>query len=129
MKRNLAIGIMSGTSLDGIDVVLISSFRKSKDELKVSSLAHHFEPYSEDFQEMARHISIENLLLESHLYGSVWAKVAADAVKKLLRKAKVKPKGISVIGAHGQTVLHSPNPRMFLEQKVATTVQLADLSR
>jgi anhydro-N-acetylmuramic acid kinase len=54
------------------------------------------------------------------------ALLAADAVKKLLKKAPVTAGRVSVIGYHGQTIQHRPNEHHFIDRKITSTLQLGD---
>src|ERR1043166_3421275 len=114
--KERAIGLMSGTSLDGLDAVLIE-----RGSQKVKILSHRFAPYSSLWKKEIRKISSENQLKEGSLFSALWAEHAAKTVKKLLKKARISNKTVKVIGAHGQTVGHFP--------KLFITIQLGDLSR
>ncbi len=106
----LYIGIMSGTSLDGIDLVLVrfdqSAQRKLRPELLHSLLC----PFPELLRQQLSQLS-QSGSDEIELLGLVEQQLAlayADAVKQLLANAKVTPEQISAIGCHGQTIRHRP---------------------
>ena len=101
----LYLGIMSGTSLDGIDVALVE-FKEGKPRL----LDSHYQPYPR---------SLKDVLLELHqpgfdeihrtqLSSIVLARAYADATHALLNKAGVSSQLILAIGCHGQTIRHRP---------------------
>jgi len=119
---------MSGTSLDGIDGVLIS-IRNERKGLAVSTLAHVHWRYPKDFVETVREIAAEGGLIESAYFGAAWSEAAAKVIKKLCDRAHVSPSNVEVVGAHGQTVAHLPTPRKFLGNSLGVTIQLADISR
>ncbi|WP_288411641.1 anhydro-N-acetylmuramic acid kinase [uncultured Sphingomonas sp.] len=108
----LAIGLMSGTSLDGIDAALI----ETDGEGEVRPVAFVGTPYSDEdratlaaatelallFDDPGEHPLIERaeeLLTRTH----------AAAIAALLEKAGVEARGVDVIGYHGQTVAHRPD--------------------
>lgn len=101
----LFIGIMSGTSLDGIDVALCS-FENNACQL----LETHFAPYSAQIKTklLALHKPGNNELETAALMGNSLAVMYADAVKALLASKKINASAITAIGCHGQTIRHRP---------------------
>lgn len=108
----LAIGLMSGTSLDGIDAALIDT----DGEGVVRPRAFRFERYSDAARAQLRAatelaltfdtprpnpeiLAAEELVTRSHIL----------AVRKLLMDAHVSPVDVAVIGFHGQTIAHRPD--------------------
>ncbi len=101
----LYIGIMSGTSLDGIDVALLDfSGRAPK------LIATHYEPYQEALRQslLALHTPAGDELQRASLIANTLATLYADAVSKLLEKSDASPAEIRAIGCHGQTIRHRP---------------------
>lgn len=99
----LAIGLMSGTSLDGIDAALIDT----DGELKFKSIANLYHPFDTDFQKQLMEIihnrSNDWLYIEKELTIR-----HANCVKALLEQAAISSLEIDVIGFHGQTIYHKP---------------------
>ena len=106
----LAVGLMSGTSLDGIDAALI----ESDGEAEVRPIVFESHPYGSRFRARLRALlgaraidpnlsgdvaSIEQELTERHV----------DAVSGLLARASLAADEIAVVGFHGQTLLHAPD--------------------
>jgi anhydro-N-acetylmuramic acid kinase len=97
-----AIGLMSGTSMDGVDAAVITT----DGEMLLEPGAHLTMPYDRDFRERLRDLvsgkgdleSVEDELTTYH----------ARAVTVLLRSAGMNAKEIDVIGFHGHTILHNP---------------------
>jgi anhydro-N-acetylmuramic acid kinase len=102
---DLYIGIMSGTSLDGIDAALVDLSQAAP-----RHAASHFQPFAEPLKEalLALHQVNHNELHQSHLIANQLAREYAAATHALLRKAGISAKSIRAIGCHGQTVRHRP---------------------
>ena len=120
-KPHLYIGIMSGTSLDGIDVAL-ASFEHDACQL----VATHFLAYEPALKNalLALHTPSENELERSILLGNELATLYAKAVNALLINANLQPNDIAAIGCHGQTIRHKPR----IDNGIGYTVQIGNAS-
>ncbi len=122
-KSQLFIGIMSGTSLDGVDAVLVT-FEDGTCQLK----ATHFLAYPESLKTelLALHTPQHNELEFASVLGCRLAQLYIDAVKQLLSKTKVNAVDISAIGCHGQTIRHRPELGFTLQ--IGNNALLAELT-
>lgn len=100
------IGLMSGTSLDGVDAVLI----RTQQHQWCGAIAHAFIPYTDDvktqvlsLQQVADNELHRNALLSQTLSG-----LYAEVVNKLLVEHQINRQAIRAIGCHGQTIRHNP---------------------
>lgn len=121
----LAIGIMSGTSLDGVDACLVD-IKKGK-KSKFSIVHFTYVPYDKELKNKILNISSNkpcNIQMICSLNVEI-GKAYVKAVKKLLRDAKVNAKEIEFIAMHGQTVWHNPDGKDNYE---SSTLQLGDPS-
>ena len=100
----LYIGVMSGTSLDGVDVVL-ADFSKG-----CRVLGHQALPLPESLKNtlLALNQAGVNELHLSALAANALVKVYAQAIHMLLDKQSLSPSLVSAVGSHGQTVRHQP---------------------
>lgn len=120
-----AIGLMSGTSMDGIDLAMIDTDGDANVRRGVSS----FTPYDAQFRKRLEQAleTAKSIKTRSERPGDLAALEAeltdrhAEAVEAFLTREGLAAADIDVIGFHGQTVLHRP-----LE---ALTVQLGDGAR
>jgi anhydro-N-acetylmuramic acid kinase len=104
-KLDWFIGLMSGTSLDGVDAILADS---TGGQFRMA--AHHFLPYDEGLrlQLLGLHESRAGELHDAAMMGNRLARLYAKAVTELLRNTGVKPSAVRAVGCHGQTVRHRP---------------------
>src|SRR5882724_3171130 len=108
----LFAGLMSGTSLDGVDGVVVDfTAVDSASELRsMKVLAHAHCPFPTLLRDelLALNGPCENELQRAALAGNALARLYANVTSTLLDLAQVVPSQIKAIGAHGQTVRHRP---------------------
>lgn len=106
-KSEYFIGLMSGTSTDGVDGV-IAHF-PAQEPPKI--LAQYSLPMPLRLREefLALNQASDNELERSHLAANELAKLYAQCCQALLEQAKLSAEQITAIGAHGQTVRHRPD--------------------
>ena len=105
------VGLMSGTSLDGLDVVLCRCTGAGA-QLRVE--LEHFTtvPYEADFQAKIRAVSQPAVALEDLvLLNAELARRHAAAVLACLVEWGVGPAEVDVLASHGQTIWHAPRPQ------------------
>ncbi|MAD77350.1 MAG: anhydro-N-acetylmuramic acid kinase [Rheinheimera sp.] len=117
------IGMMSGTSLDGIDLVLVSF---SPEPRLVCSLLHPF-PTELKLQLQQLCQPGDNEIEQLGLAEQKLAHCYAASVKALLTKAGVAASAIAAIGCHGQTVRHRPDAPFPFSYQIGDMHKLAML--
>jgi anhydro-N-acetylmuramic acid kinase len=124
-RQLLALGIMSGTSADGIDVALVRINGKKASLENFVAL-----PFPRNVQKAILNIAEGHAVTTGEIsqlnfvLGELFAKAALGACKKF----RVSPSQIDVIGSHGQTVFHQGVPALFNGARVASTLQIGDPS-
>lgn len=113
------IGLMAGTSLDGIDAVLVSWPERSGPEI----LGAETLPYSADLARTIRHLGPESKLREIADMDARLGQLFADAAQAVMTRAGVGRDCIRAIASHGQTVWHAPSA------DYPTSVQIGDPNR
>ncbi len=140
MTESLCIGLMSGTSVDGIDAVLTGTSDNSITPPHIRLIAARCEPLSPGLRERILALTRpgDNEIDRLGALDVELGHCFADAALQVLRDANVAPEHIAVIGSHGQTVRHRPggaapftlqigDPNIIAERTGITTV--ADFRR
>ncbi|MGB4106545.1 MAG: anhydro-N-acetylmuramic acid kinase [Alphaproteobacteria bacterium] len=110
-----AIGLMSGTSLDGVDAALLETdghdFVRPMGFFSLLYTEEEREVIRANFGRAERSAAAEKIVTDRHI----------EAVRALLEQEKIAAGDVEVIGFHGQTVYHNPAQRV--------TVQIGDAAR
>lgn len=105
MRDELFVGLMSGTSLDGVDAALV---RFGGD--RPHCVATRFLPFPRALRDEALALQRpgSDQLRRALLLANALADIYAEATNELLAQSGVDRRAIRAIGCHGQTLLHSP---------------------
>ena len=116
-------GLMSGTSLDGIDAVLVE-FATDQPQL----IASHYRPYEQSLKDalLLLHQPSHNELHQSQMVANQLARENAIALQALLKSANVTPAQVCATGCHGQTIRHRPDQGYTIQ--LGNAALLAELS-
>jgi len=126
---SLAIGLMSGTSLDGIDAALVEiagSGLSTRIKLK------HFLSTPLEPEVAGRLLRIASgkpftsgeVSQLNFLLGMLYS----DAILKLCKQAHIEIHQVDLIGSHGQTIYHQSEPALICNRSVASTLQIGEAS-
>ncbi len=124
-KERLIIGLMSGTSLDGLDIALCQiSGSGTNTQLRLLNFATA--SYSSDFRDEVKQIFAQkqvDQLLWSTLHLKV-AQVHADLVLSSMTSWGLMSEDVDLIASHGQTVFHAP--KSSHSHQLNSTLQIGD---
>ena len=126
-KEKNIIGLMSGTSLDGLDVALCKIIGHGKyTQLQLT----HFVtvPYSDDFKNEVKTVfSKEEVNLQKLCLLNEWiGKQHAAMINACLQQWKINASEIDLIASHGQTIYHAPLSLHGLKKYGNGTLQIGD---
>ncbi len=115
-RDHLLIGIMSGTSFDGIDAVAVRISTQIDGRIeRVQHLHHATVPYSSEAKQILLPLcspggsTIEALVYAHFLLGEWYA----EAVRRLLETAHLAADAIDAVCLHGQTIWHAPTTKQM----------------
>ena len=125
----IAIGLMSGTSADGIDAAVVE-LRGCGTDTRVRQLGFITLPFSDEARQKILQVaggapldSREICLLNFYLGG-----LSADACLEACRAAGIQPGDVDFVGSQGQTIWHEPAGADYLGRKVRATLQIGEPS-
>ncbi|MHB8527386.1 MAG: anhydro-N-acetylmuramic acid kinase [Candidatus Acidiferrales bacterium] len=127
----LVLGLMSGTSADGIDVALVriaGAARGSPAASRARLVNFAVFPYPSAVREAVLRLAngAATTTREISQLNFRLGELFAGAALRACRKFRISPRRISLIGSHGQTLYHQGAPSVFLGARVASTLQLAE---
>ena len=125
----LLVGLISGTSMDGIDAALV----------RISGPAAQPRVRLIVFETLAYSATVRQRILRVATGGAAEAgeisqlnfllgELFAEAALRVCCRAKVSPSGLTAIGSHGQTIFHQGTPTRESGRKIASTLQIAEPS-
>lgn len=120
-----AIGLMSGTSLDGVTIVLISSDTEGNN-FKV--LAEETTSYDAIVRESLRALEEGGTTHDVALYNMYLGRLYGECAASFMRKQGLTKNDVSVIALHGQTIYHHPDQELVVDSPVAYTLQIGEPS-
>jgi anhydro-N-acetylmuramic acid kinase len=101
------VGLMSGTSGDGVDAAIVEVAGRGA-RLKARSLAAQTLPYPRSLQQRILTASTSGSVADICHLNALLGEWFANAALQVIRQAKLRPSDIALIGSHGQTVHHLP---------------------
>lgn len=127
LQKNLVIGIMSGTSMDGIDTALveISGFGTAT---CLNLIKFHTFAFPEKIKNVLFEVVKGKLIsaCEFSNLNTLLGELFAECALGLLKMSDITPEKIDIIGSHGQTIFHNPCKTDYLGYPISTTLQIGD---
>lgn len=120
MEHGLYIGVMSGTSMDGVDASLVKFHHEGH-----THIASHSHSWPQELQQQLRNLAQpgDNEIERLGILDARVAEEFAQCILNLLKQANIDPQQTIAIGSHGQTIRHRP------EAVLPFTLQIGDPNR
>lgn len=126
-SEKLILGLMSGTSLDGLDIALCK-FSGNGLQTKAEVLKFETYSYSETFKEEIKSVfsketvDLQTLCLMNEKIGITYANI----INETLLKWEINNENIDLIASHGQTIYHAPKVKHQKNEYPDGTLQIGD---
>ena len=126
-KPMLVLGLMSGTSADGIDVAL-ARISGAPPQLNPKLLGHTSFSFPLELRKEILRVADQQPISAGELsrlnfrLGEIFAQAALAAC----RRFRISPKRVSLIGSHGQTIFHQGQPTPYFGRPTAGTLQIGE---
>lgn len=126
-RARLAVGLISGTSMDGIDAALVRISGPAT-QPRVRLLAFETNPYSTPVRRTILRIAAGEAATAGEIsqLNFLLGELFAEATLRVCRTARVPPARLAAIGSHGQTIYHQGSPTREAGRLVTSTLQVAE---
>ena len=122
----LYIGLMSGTSLDGIDAGLVDFSNNA-----IRLIEFHYLAFSYELRLRIQQVSQADQPILLKEYGALDAELGclfAESTLNLLQKAQIPASAIQAVGSHGQTVYHAPETPFGFSLQIGDPNRIAQIT-
>ncbi len=126
-KTKNVIGLMSGTSLDGVDVALIQiDGSGTSTKLNLIGFLEYPFPVGLKTKLLKNSVKETSNVEDISQLNFLLPKVYNDAIKTLCNDLNFNIDDIDLIGSHGQTIQHLPIPKEYFGHNISSTLQIGD---
>lgn len=126
-EERLIIGLMSGTSMDGLDVALCK-FRGSGGDTEIEILNFDTISFSEDIKDEIRAVFAKKIIdFQQLCLLNPWiANLHGEIINDCLKNWGITNETVDIVASHGQTVFHAPKILHGIEKFPNATLQIGD---
>lgn len=122
-KPRIICGVMTGTSLDSIDIAFVKFKIDEKGQHSFDFIAGREYNLPTDYKKkVLRLINNKNRISDYSLFQVVYSKLVADAIKQAISEFEIK-QDIDAISVHGQTLWHEPKKSKLFKMELSHTYQ------
>jgi anhydro-N-acetylmuramic acid kinase len=123
----LVVGLMSGTSADGIDAVVVEISGKGH-QLRARLVAHRQRSFARELRQHILHVCLQGKVAEICELNFLLGEHFARAALAVIRQAGLRTSDIAVIGSHGQTIHHLPRAQTPATLQIGEPSVIAELT-
>jgi anhydro-N-acetylmuramic acid kinase len=123
----LAAGLISGTSMDGVDAALVRiSGSSASPHVRLAAFVTVPYPAAVRFSVLRLAAGSPAPSREFSQLNQLLGEIFAEAALRVCRRARIRPEKLFVIGSHGQTIYHQGTPSREAGRMVRSTLQIAE---
>lgn len=128
-EKKYVIGLMSGTSVDGVDAALVE-ITGNWIETQINLIGYIEHPYPDGLKELILRNSVKETsnVKEISQLNFLLPQIYTEAINHLLSEINFDAGKIDLIGCHGQTIHHVPKHEAMFDHNVSSTLQISDPS-
>jgi anhydro-N-acetylmuramic acid kinase len=127
-NKYIFAGIMTGTSIDGIDVSISNFWQNELDEFQFELIAYYEYKFPKGIKELILKITLNDFTIrELSQLNFLLAEIYAKSLITLCIDTGIELKSITGLGVHGQTLWHEPEKSEFLDYQISSTLQLVNI--
>lgn len=128
-QTSYVVGLMSGTSLDGVDAALVK-ISDAQDYLQIDLVNYLSVPYSRELKEQLGELCIPELARIENIsaMNMYLAEVFSEVTLTVIQQAGLTPSDILLVSSHGQTIFHQPDPIKIEGTEIISTLQIGDIA-
>ena len=126
---NYVVGLMSGTSLDGVDAALVK-ISDAQDNLQIDLVKYLSVPYLRELKEQLGELCIPEMARIEKISGMnmYLAEIFSEVTLTVIQQAGLTPSDVLLVSSHGQTIFHQPVPINMEGRDIISTLQIGDIS-
>jgi len=128
MEKKRIVGLMTGTSLDAIDIA-ICDFYNNNNKFQFNLLNYKEYKFSSDYKTFINKIINEKSFIKDISQLNFYlSELFCDCILDLCENSNLNLNSIDAISIHGQTIWHNPSKENFLDKQISSTLQIASIS-
>ncbi|MGC8948416.1 MAG: anhydro-N-acetylmuramic acid kinase AnmK [Thermoprotei archaeon] len=124
-EKRTVIGLMSGTSADGIDAILVE-LNGSGLETKFKIINFLVEKYPDEIRNYIFKTFEKGKVSDVSILNFVLGELFANACINLIKSSGLNMNDVDLIGSHGQTIFHMPIPINVGDMRIKSTLQIGE---
>jgi anhydro-N-acetylmuramic acid kinase len=129
LKPRVLCGLMTGTSLDGVDTAIVKFNIENDGQHKFELIAKDTYPLPGEINALINKILSErSTIADVSSLNFIMSEIYAECINKLCISSGFSINKIDAVGMHGQTVWHNPFKSLIGEYKISSTLQLGSVS-